>query len=154
MKQNYRDDALEEIDILGFPLCSRFDLLTTQFRGEIKARDMINNVGGTVRMVGYLTNSKYTKTSKGEYMQFGSFVDDEGQTFEAVLFPDVFRKHFMSYKAIYILKGKISVEYDVPSIEVVKCAPLEVSFAQDLTSRMMPDSIEAGNHKQLTRSYN
>jgi DNA polymerase-3 subunit alpha len=152
MVQSYREDALEEIELLGFPLCSRFDLLTQNSVAEIKARDMINNEGKTVSMAGYLTNSKYTRTSKGDYMQFGSFVDDEGQTFEAVLFPNVFRKYFMSYKAIYALKGRIKLEYDVPILELEKCMALEVSFSRDHTGTlMMPDAVEAGQHKQLIR---
>ena len=128
LSQTYREDALQEIELLGFPICSRFALLATDNRGEIKARDMENNIGKTVNMMGYLTNTKGTKTSKGDYMQFGSFLDDEGYTFEAVLFPPVYQKGPLSGHSIYKMWGKITSDYDVCSLEVQQWERMELDF--------------------------
>jgi DNA polymerase-3 subunit alpha len=128
LPQSFKDDALEEIELLGFPLCSRFLLTKEQVVGDIKARDLINNVGHTVTVVGYLTNSKHKKTVKGDYMQFGSFLDDEGYTFEAVLFPNVFKEYPLTHKGVYALTGKVTEEYDVTTLELKSWKLLEISF--------------------------
>ncbi|HNR42651.1 MAG TPA: DNA polymerase III subunit alpha, partial [Bacteroidales bacterium] len=70
------DDAYDEIELFGFPVSlSWFDMLETSFRGEIKAREMMSHVGKRVRMAGHLVTIKYIKTSKGEWMNFGCFID-------------------------------------------------------------------------------
>ncbi|NCU37381.1 DNA polymerase III subunit alpha, partial [Candidatus Falkowbacteria bacterium] len=49
------EDAYDEIELIGFPVTiTYFDLLKTNFRGEIKAREMLIHVGKTVRMLGQL----------------------------------------------------------------------------------------------------
>jgi error-prone DNA polymerase len=130
LKQNYRESALQEIEALGFPICSRFDLLTSTDRGDIMARDMVNNIGQIVTMVGYLTNTKGA-SAKGQPMQFGSFLDADGQTFEAVSFPLTYRKYYYTGKGIYRLKGRITVEYDVPTLELISHQRMEVSFSRE-----------------------
>jgi DNA-directed DNA polymerase III PolC len=128
IEQTPREDALQEIALLGFPLCSRFNLLTDDFRGEIKAADMVNNIGQRVTMVGYLTNTKSSTTRHGQYMQFGSFIDDENNTFEAVLFPQVYKKFPLLEKALYSITGRISEEFGVTSLEVQSLQRLEIRF--------------------------
>jgi len=131
IEQSSREDALQEIEMLGFPLCSRFDLLVNQYRGEIKAIDMVNNIGQKVRMVGYLTNTKSSTTRHGQYMQFGSFIDDENGTFEAVLFPQVYRQYPLLEKAVYALTGKITEEFGVTSLQVESVEKLVISFKEE-----------------------
>jgi len=131
IKQSTREDALQEIELLGFPLCSRFDLLVNQYRGDIKAIDMVNNLGQKVTMVGYLTNTKTSTTRHGQYMQFGSFMDDENGTFEAVLFPQVYRQYPLLEKAVYALTGKITEEFGVTSLEVHSVEKLVISFKEE-----------------------
>ena len=141
IEQNKREDALQEIELLGFPLCSRFDLLTTAFRGEIKARDMVNNLGKVVIMVGYLTNTKSSRTRHGDYMQFGSFMDDENDTFEAVLFPAIYKKFPLLTKSIYSITGKITEEFGVVSLQVQECHRLDISFDPDIAPPLPVDKL-------------
>jgi DNA polymerase III alpha subunit len=84
-------------------------------------------------MMGYLTNTKSVTTSKGEPMQFGSFLDADGQTFEVVSFPNVYRQYYFTGKGIYALKGKIAVEYDVHIMELISWERMEISFSQQST---------------------
>lgn len=128
LPQSYREDALQEVELLSFPICSWFDLLTTDFRGEIKSRDMINNVGRTVTMAGCLTNTRLTSTKYGQSMQFGSFRDDEGYTFEAVLFPPVYQRCPLLRKGVYALTGVITQEFDVAVLELQSWEIMEISF--------------------------
>ncbi len=130
--QSFREDALQEIELLGFPLCSRFSLLSKPARAEIRAQDMQNHIGKSVKMLGYLTNTKSKKTVKGTYMQFGSFVDEDDQTFEAVLFPQVYAKYPFTEKGIYLLWGKITDDYDVYTLELQKWERLDISFDPSL----------------------
>ena len=132
IEQHKREDALQEIELLGFPLCSRFDLLTTDFRGEIKSRDMVNHLGQTVTMVGYLTNTKSSITRHGQYMQFGSFMDDENDTFEAVLFPETYKQFPLFSRNIYSITGKVTEEFGVVSLQVISCYRMEISFETTL----------------------
>jgi DNA polymerase III alpha subunit len=147
LPQSYREDALQEVELLDFPLCSWFDLLTTDFRGEIKARDMINNAGRRVTMAGCLTNTRLTSTKYGQYMQFGSFRDDEGYTFECVLFPPVYQRCPLLRKGVYALTGIITQEFDVAVMELQKWEMMEVSFDPDENPRAnhFPVQVVPGN---------
>jgi len=72
MEQTQVEAAYDEIELLGFPVTmSWFDLLQTNFRGEVMARDLVNYAGKTIRMVGLLVTIKYVGTSKHEIMNFG-----------------------------------------------------------------------------------
>jgi DNA-directed DNA polymerase III PolC len=47
------ENAYHELELLGFPLSmTMFELLQTDYRGEVGANDLINHVGQVVRMVG------------------------------------------------------------------------------------------------------
>ncbi|RYD72866.1 MAG: hypothetical protein EOP53_21170 [Sphingobacteriales bacterium] len=126
--QSFREDALQEIELLGFPLCSRFSLLKKPVKADIFAQDMINHIGKTVKILGYLTNTKTNRTKKGTYMQFGSFIDEEGQTFEGVSFPQVYAKQPFTERGIYLLWGKVTDDYDVCSLELQKWERQDISF--------------------------
>jgi DNA-directed DNA polymerase III PolC len=136
--QSYRADAFEEVELLGFPICSRFDLLTTPFRGEIKAIDLTNNIGHLVTMVGFITTMRTARTKKGDIMQFASLRDDEGGNFEVTLFPNVFKSHPIIYGGIYAMTGKVVDDYGVASLEVLQWERLPISF-QDLVTNVLEE---------------
>jgi DNA polymerase-3 subunit alpha len=117
--------AYDEIELLGFPVSmSAFDLLETPFRGEIMARDMINNVGKRVRMLGRLVTIKYVPTVKKEVMNFGTFIDVEGEFFDTVNFPPSLKNYPFRGNGIYLILGKVVEEFGFPSIEVEKMAKM------------------------------
>ena len=43
--------------------------------------------------MGYYIHAKHTKTSGGESMFFGTFLDEEGDWLDTVHFPDVAKKY-------------------------------------------------------------
>lgn len=119
------EDAFDEIELLGFPVTmSYFELLQTDFRGELKARDLSGNVGKKVRMVGLLVTIKYVRTIRNEIMNFGTFFDDEGEFFDTVHFPLALRQYPFKGRGVYLIFGKIVEEFGFPSIEVEKLAKL------------------------------
>lgn len=126
-KQEKLEDAYDEIEFLEFPVTlSYFDLLKTNFRGEIFASQMLQFVGQTVRMVGWLINIKHVWTSKGELMHFGCFIDERGDFFDTVHFSDSLKIYPFRGKGVYLLLGRITSEFDYPGMTVSKMAILPV----------------------------
>ncbi len=121
------EDAYDEIELLGFPVgMTYFDMLKTDFRGEVLARDLVNNVGKKVRMVGLLATIKYVKTIKREVMHFAAFLDADGEFFDTVHFPDSLHKYPFRGRGVYLIYGEITREFDFPNITVEKMAKLPI----------------------------
>ena len=121
-------DAYDEIELLGFPLTSSyFDLLTTNFRGEIKAKDLNNYVGKYVRMLGHLVTIKYVKTVRKDYMHFATFLDDKGNLYDSVHFPNSLKYYPFHGNGLYIMYGKVVEEFGYAMLEVLKLARLTIT---------------------------
>lgn len=121
------EDAYDEIELIGFPVTiTYFDLLKTNFRGEIKAREMLIHVGKTVRMLGQLVTRKYVKTVRGEIMHFGTFIDDEGEFFDTTHFPNSLKNYNFQGYGVYLILGRVEEEFGFPSLVVQKMARLPV----------------------------
>jgi DNA polymerase III alpha subunit len=127
LKQGKLEDAYDEIELFGFPVSlSWFDMLETKFRGEIASRQMNEHVGKKVRMVGHLVTIKYIKTIRKEWMNFGCFIDNEGNFFDTTHFPQSLNYYPFKGSGTYLLLGKIVEEFGFPSLEVEKLAKLPV----------------------------
>ena len=119
------EDAYDEIELVDFPLSmSYFDMLITSFRGEIQARELGSNISKTVKLTGVLVAIKYVRTIRGEIMHFGTFLDDEGELFDTVHFPDTSKAYPFRGRGVYLLLGKVVEEFGFPSIEISKMAKL------------------------------
>ncbi|MEO8762034.1 MAG: DNA polymerase III subunit alpha [Bacteroidia bacterium] len=112
------DDAFDEIELFGFSLCSPFHLLKDKIESQLTANDLKLNIGKIVEIAGYLINIKTTITTKGERMHFGTFIDTEGMWIDTVHFPVPAKEHPFKGNGCYILKGKVTQEFDFTSIEV------------------------------------
>ncbi len=122
---NQLEDAYDEIELLGFPVTTNnFNMLSTNFRGEIKASEMDDMVGKKVRMIGLLVTLKYVKTVKREMMHFGTFLDVAGEFFDTTHFPDSLNSYPFRGHGIYLILGKVVSEFGYASIEVEKLAKL------------------------------
>ena len=64
LKRNKLEDAFDEIELLGFPLCNPFDLLASKDFSDTVAKEMPAKNGNQVRMVGYLVTTKDAYTMK------------------------------------------------------------------------------------------
>jgi DNA polymerase III alpha subunit len=127
LEQTLLEDAYDEFELLGFPVTiSAFDLLETSFRGEIKTRQLSENIGRKVRMVGRLVTVKYVKTIHKELMHFGTFLDADGEFFDTVHFPDTLKTYPFKGNGIYLILGTVTAEFDFPSLTVEKMAKLAV----------------------------
>lgn len=112
-----REDAYDQIELLGFPLCNYFLLYDSEEQG-VMAKDLKQYVGSEVTAVGYLVTIKQTRTSKGETMLFANFLDREGHFLDTVHFPPVAQQFPFRGKGVYVLYGKVTEEFDCHTIEV------------------------------------
>jgi DNA-directed DNA polymerase III PolC len=125
LTHHHIEDAFDEIELLGFCLCDPFQLLATSERGNALARDLLQHVGRPVHIFGYVVTTKDTYTKTRETMQFGTFLDREGNVFDTVHFPGTAKKYPFRGRGFYEIRGKVTEDFGVPVIEVTdmsRCA--------------------------------
>lgn len=119
LKRNTLEDAFDEIELLGFPLCNPFELLKTADYGDTVTRELSQKKNQLIKIVGYLITTKDAYTMKSrEHMCFGTFYDVHGEVFDSVHFPDSARKFPFRGRGFYELKGKVTEDFGVFTIEV------------------------------------
>jgi DNA polymerase-3 subunit alpha len=122
---NPLEDVYDEMELLGFTITkSEFDLLKTSFRGGIRASEMKLYKGDTVRILGELVCVKPLKTSKGEYMCFGTFYDPDYAFFDTTHFPQSLKQYPIDGRGVYLIEGKVAEEFGYYTIEVNRCSKL------------------------------
>ncbi len=115
------DDALDEIELLGFPLCNVFELSTEVPGMFFPARELAQNLGKQVSVLGWLVTSKSVNTVTNEAMHFHTFLDSEGDWLDCIFFPATSRYYPVTGKGFYAMKGKVVEEFGVYSVEVCEC---------------------------------
>ncbi|MEM7186281.1 MAG: DNA polymerase III subunit alpha, partial [Bacteroidota bacterium] len=120
------EDAFDEMELLGYPLCNPFQLLSTVSEGSLRARHLPHFVGRQVTIDGYLVTTKNTATSNGKRMYFGNFLDQDGDFIDTVHFPPVAAKYRFRGRGVYRITGKVMEEFDCISIEVVQMERLGI----------------------------
>lgn len=122
--RSHYEDAFDEIELLDFPVSfTPFELLKTEYRGDVKTKDLIKNDKKTVKMVGYLISRKHVPTTKG-LMNFGTWIDSEGDYFDTTHFADCLSKYPFQGGGCYLLLGKVDVDFGFPTIVIEKMAKL------------------------------
>ncbi|MBC7948098.1 MAG: DNA polymerase III subunit alpha, partial [Chitinophagaceae bacterium] len=112
------DQAYDEIELLGFPLCSPFDLLEKRPSHPIVfTRDLNSLVGRRASMLGYYVTRKPVTTSNGKLMSFGTWLDEEGKYFDTTHFPPTLERYPFQGKGLYIIHGKVTDDFDFASLE-------------------------------------
>lgn len=122
------DEAYDQIELLGFPLCSPFELVKNPMSRGVMSRDLYKYINQDIIQYGYLVAVKNTRTSKGERMQFGTFLDQEGQFIDTVHFPPIAAKFNFSNKGVYKIYGKVIDEFGFLSIEVTEIVRMEMTL--------------------------
>ncbi len=113
------EDAFDQLELLGFPLCNPFLLTGESFVNTICTKDFPQYLNRTIDVMGYLIATKDTSTSNGKRMHFGTFLDQEGQFIDTVHFPPVAGRYPFSGRGVYEIKGKVVEEFGFYSIEVL-----------------------------------
>ena len=123
LEEGRHEQAFDEIELLGFPLCSPFDLLDAPYIDQhttgITATEMPKHYRKTVIMYGYYVTRKWVSTKNNKLMSFGTWVDREGRFFDTTHFPPSLEAYPFKGKGIYLIKGKVVDDFGFKSMEVV-----------------------------------
>ena len=123
LKGNSIIDAYDNLELMGFTLQDDFSLLPPRNYPVTVAADLKDYEGKKITILGKLVTSKNTKTSKGDYMSFSTFLDREGVCFDSVQFPNIKAKYAMNGIGIYFIKGVVTEDlgyYAITTEEIVK----------------------------------
>jgi len=112
------EQAFDEIELLGFPLCPPFELLKEQPQETLRAAELPAQLGREVSIAAQLIVVKTTFTHKGERMAFGTFLDMDGEWLDTVHFPPAYKAHPFRGIGCYLIRGKVIVEHGAYSIDV------------------------------------
>src|SRR5690606_25304503 len=112
------EDAIDEINVLGFALTDMFRLCADDAYGTVLAADLSGMLGKPVEMLGQLVTTKDVRTVNREYMAFGTFLDPKGDWLDTVHFPNTMKRFPFQGKGFYRLRGKVIQEFGVYAIEV------------------------------------
>ena len=128
---SHRDKVRMELDSFGFPV-SEHPLDKYEWYIEtrtIKAREIPKYTGKTVNLAGVNITRKAIRTRHGERMEFLTF-EDQTDTFECVLFPEMYEKYndLVRWEQIFVLQGIVEEAYGVCTVTIRKMASIEKSI--------------------------
>jgi hypothetical protein len=114
---------MDEIELLGFPLCSPFELVSEKMP-DLGADRLESHLGKRVRIAGYFVTTKPVRTVNGKRMSFGCWLDRDGAFFDTVHFPEVHHRYPIRGLGCYLIEGKVVEDFGLYSIEVSYVRPL------------------------------
>jgi DNA-directed DNA polymerase III PolC len=121
------DQAFDELELLGFSLCSPFFLVeegTPQFPKAMTPAGTDRSVvwshpeGSNLTLRAYFVCEKMVTTVKKERMSFGCWLDETGHYFDTVHFPDSLRRFPFRGRGVYRITGRVVREFGFPNLEV------------------------------------
>ncbi len=119
------EDIYDEMELIGFPVsASLFDLAKSNFQGDALAAEMSKCEGKIIRMVGDFVTDKNSRTKSGQQMKFGTFFDANGDFFDTVHFPPSLVRYPLRGSGLYLLEGKVTVDFGCPALEVIRCGKM------------------------------
>ncbi|RLD66806.1 MAG: DNA polymerase III subunit alpha [Bacteroidetes bacterium] len=119
-KTPYFEHVFDELELLGFSMDSPFRLLENEPKSNFTAKSLPAYINKIITIYAYLVTIKTTSTSNKKRMNFGTFIDSEGQFIDTVHFPPVAAKYPFRGRGVYAITGKVTSEFGFLSIEVVK----------------------------------
>jgi DNA polymerase III alpha subunit len=96
-----------------------------QRRGARTASELPDRIGEHVRLIGRLIATRRVQTSTGQVMRFCTLEDETG-IFEAVLFPEAYRRvgPVLRHAGAYRVEGRVESELGAVTVHVRSLAPL------------------------------
>ncbi len=126
LKSTELENAFDEFELLGFPLCNPFKLVVKPQYSNSRAKYLEHYKNKIIAIEGYLITTKNTKTSNGKAMYFGTFIDRDGDFIDTVHFPPIAAKYPFRGKGIYAIIGKVLEEFECIHIEVISMFRLAI----------------------------
>ncbi|MCE7056848.1 DNA polymerase III subunit alpha [Algoriphagus sp. AGSA1] len=112
------EDALDEINVLGFALTDMFRLCAHDGKGMALAHQLPELLGKSVEMLGQLVTTKDVRTVNREHMAFGTFLDAKGDWLDTVHFPNSLKRFPFQGKGFYKIRGKVVEDFGTFAIDV------------------------------------
>jgi len=111
------EDAIDEIELLGFTMCNPFDIVDDD--GEyVPAADLVPHFDKEIVVLGYLIEWKPVHTKHGQFMFFGTFIDAAGNWLDTVHFPNAASFYPLQGKGYYRMYGTVIEEFGQYSLNV------------------------------------
>lgn len=133
-------EIYDQIELLGFTLFSKFELLENEMKPSVKAVELSGKTGKRVEIYGSLITVRKIMTVNDQSMYFATFFDIDGGIFDAVLFPSVARHYENFEKGIYLCRGVVVNEFDYISISIEKIIKQE--YKRDRLRAMQPEYLD------------
>ena len=164
LEHHWLEDAYDELELVGFPLCNPFDLIEGRSLNEeitigdeeIQAADFNAHIGKIISTIGYKVTLKPTSTAKGESMFFGTFLDRSGHFIDTVHFPPVARSYPVSGWGLFHIKGKVMEEFGAITIEVTQIYKLKLLPDPRLADTPSHSSLmkkQSSNDRWMTKHF-
>lgn len=119
LDNNWIENAYDEMELLGFPLCNYFSLIDHDLKNDIMAKQMKEFINKEVLIYGSLVTTRFNKTAQGKLMRLSTFIDLNGDYFDAVHFTDVVERYPINGLGVYACYGKITDRFDFYSMNVI-----------------------------------
>ncbi len=113
-----KEVAFDQLELFGFTLGNPFELTKIELKESLMAKEMKYHINRKIELYGYLVTVKSTSTVNKKRMQFGTFLDKEGQFIDTVHFPNTAEKYLFRGKGVYKLYGKVTEEFEFLTLEV------------------------------------
>lgn len=126
LDNNWIENAYDEMELLGFPLCDYFHLVNVEMKNGKLASQMKDFIHKEILIYGSLVTTRFNKTSQGKLMRLSTFIDCDGDYFDAVHFTDVVDKYPINGLGVYACYGKITDRYDFYSMSVIWSKKLSI----------------------------
>lgn len=133
LEDSWLEVAHDERNLLGFSLTNPFHLIqgasyphdpTMPHLSKVRGRHFQRMLHKNAVIEGYLVTVKPTKTVGGKEMNFGTWLDADGQYFDTIHFPPSVRANPFNGRGVYRIWGKITEDYGVFNIEVMRMTKL------------------------------
>ncbi|RDY57925.1 DNA polymerase III subunit alpha [Flagellimonas nanhaiensis] len=119
LEHNWLEDAYDQMELLGFPLCEYFDIISEQPKNELLAKDMPKYVNRPMLLYGIVVNTRFNTTKHGQNMRLSTFIDREGQYFDAVHFTNVVDRYPIHGRGVFACYGRVTEEFGHYSMSII-----------------------------------
>ena len=127
LNSHWLENVYDEMELLGFTIHDYFSLVTEAFHPHIKAKEMEVFSNQNVLLYGQLVTTRHNKTSQGKLMRLSTFIDADGNYFDAVHFTDVVHVYPINGMGVYACYGKITNRFGFCSMNVIKSKKMSIA---------------------------
>ncbi len=131
LQQSPLDDALDEVELLHFPLRNPFDIAADRPDRYMSVSDMAGREGQVITVMGYLVTVKESRTRHGDQMIFGTFYDHHMYWLDTLHWPAVLKSYPVTGRGFYALTGKVTIHYGKLTLEIISSQKLGIVDRSD-----------------------